>query len=76
MANENYDVESLKDNGYPGITTKQTPGISRITTDGTFSMSPELFAKLYLSPQNKVKGDLRNTFGNPSPLYGIKKSGP
>jgi hypothetical protein len=32
-------------------------------------MSPELFEKLYLSPMNKVKGDLRQTFGNPTPMY-------
>ncbi|KAE8452458.1 hypothetical protein EG329_000360 [Mollisiaceae sp. DMI_Dod_QoI] len=34
----------------------------------TLSMSPELFEKLYLSPENAVKGDLRKTFGNPTPL--------
>lgn len=28
----------------------------------------ELFEKLYLSPQNNVKGDLRSTFANPTPL--------
>lgn len=28
----------------------------------------ELFEKMYLSPQNTVKGDLRSTFGNPTPL--------
>jgi len=31
-------------------------------------MSPELFEKLYLSPQTHVKGHLRSTFGNPTPL--------
>jgi len=35
----------------------------------SLSISPELFEKLYLSPQNAVKGDLRKTFGNPTPLY-------
>ncbi|KAH6672954.1 GPR1/FUN34/yaaH family-domain-containing protein [Halenospora varia] len=33
----------------------------------SLSISPELFEKLYLSPQNAVKGDLRKTFGNPTP---------
>lgn len=28
----------------------------------------ELFEKLYLSPQTPVKGNLRNTFGNPTPV--------
>ncbi|POR34579.1 Protein alcS, partial [Tolypocladium paradoxum] len=32
------------------------------------SMSPELFEKLYLSPQNRIKGELRQTFGNPTPM--------
>lgn len=31
-------------------------------------MSPELFEKLYLQPINNVKGDLRKTFANPTPL--------
>ena len=35
----------------------------------SLSMSPELFEKLYLSPENKVKGELRGTFGNPTPVY-------
>lgn len=42
--------------------------LNRIRTAGSISISPELFEKLYLSPQNKVKGDLRKTFGNPTPL--------
>lgn len=43
--------------------------LRRIRTAGSISISPELFEKLYLSPQNQVKGDLRKTFGNPTPLY-------
>jgi hypothetical protein len=31
-------------------------------------ISPELFEQLYLQPQNNVKGDLRKTFGNPTPI--------
>jgi uncharacterized protein len=45
--------------------------LHRIRTAGSISISPELFEKLYLSPQNAVKGDLRKTFGNPTPLYVI-----
>jgi hypothetical protein len=40
--------------------------LRRIRTAG--SISPELFEKIYLSPQNAVKGDLRKTFGNPTPV--------
>jgi len=42
--------------------------LHRIRTAGSISISPELFEKIYLSPQNKVSGDLRKTFGNPTPL--------
>jgi hypothetical protein len=42
--------------------------LHRIRTAGSISISPEMFEKLYLSPQNAVKGDLRKTFGNPTPL--------
>lgn len=42
--------------------------LGRIRTAGSISISPELFEKIYLSPQNAVKGDLRRTFGNPTPL--------
>lgn len=42
--------------------------LKKIQTAGSISISPELFEKLYLSPQNQVKGDLRKTVGNPTPL--------
>jgi len=42
--------------------------LRKIRTAGSISISPELFEKLYLSPQTKVHGDLRKTFGNPTPL--------
>ncbi|TKW56130.1 Protein alcS [Colletotrichum tanaceti] len=42
--------------------------LQTVKTAGSVSMSPELFEKLYLSPLNNVKGDLRKTFGNPTPI--------
>jgi hypothetical protein len=42
--------------------------LERFRTSNTVTMTPELFEKLYLGPQNNVKGDLRKTFGNPTPL--------
>lgn len=36
----------------------------------TMSISPELFERLYLGPQNKVSGDLRRTFANPVSTIG------
>ena len=34
----------------------------------TMTLSPEMFEKLYLGPKSEVKGDLRKTFANPTPL--------
>jgi succinate-acetate transporter protein len=42
--------------------------LKRIQTAGSISISPELFEKIYLSPQNQVKGELRKTFANPTPI--------
>ncbi|CAI4211284.1 unnamed protein product [Parascedosporium putredinis] len=43
--------------------------ITRGLTNGTgITMPPEVFEKLYLSPHNKVKGSLRQTFANPTPI--------
>lgn len=49
--------------------TDNESALKRIRTAGSISISPELFEKIYLSPQNNVKGDLRKTFGNPTPVY-------
>ncbi|RDW64933.1 hypothetical protein BP6252_10584 [Coleophoma cylindrospora] len=40
--------------------------LKRTTTNIT--LSPDQFEKLYLSPQNRVSGDLRKTLANPTPL--------
>jgi len=42
--------------------------LHRLRSSNTVTMSPELFEKLYLQPMGSVKGDLRKTFGNPTPL--------
>lgn len=42
--------------------------LRKIRTAGSISISPDLFEKLYLGPQTQVKGDLRKTFGNPTPI--------
>lgn len=52
--------------------TKENGGynndIHRTNTVQTINMSPEIFEKLYLQPQNRIHGDLRRTFANPTPL--------
>lgn len=42
--------------------------LSRFRSAASIAMTPELFEKLYLSPQNRVTGDLRKTFANPTPM--------
>lgn len=37
-------------------------------TNTYLSISPELFEKLYLSPKAQTYGELRRTFGNPTPV--------
>ena len=59
MNNNNFTMGAEDSNG---------AALNRIRTAGSVSISPELFEKLYLSPENRVKGDLRKTFGNPTPM--------
>jgi len=59
---------TLRDGSYLDGDTEHGAALNRIRTAGSISISPELFEKLYLSPQNNVKGDLRKTFGNPTPM--------
>lgn len=74
MATEqNYQQNSGYTNGRGGHEhlhggMEPDDALKRIQTAGSISISPELFEKIYLSPQNQVKGDLRKTFGNPTPL--------
>lgn len=42
--------------------------LSPVETHGSITLTPEMFEKLYFSPQTEVKGDLRKTFGNPTPM--------
>ncbi|KAL8790689.1 MAG: hypothetical protein Q9213_000537 [Squamulea squamosa] len=51
-----------------GIDKDSGDTLSRMRTAGSVNISSELFEKLYLSPENRVKGDLRKTFGNPTPI--------
>lgn len=53
-----------------GSTNGHSPmaGITRAETAGSFSMTPEMFERMYLTPQTKVKGQLRQTLGNPTAL--------
>lgn len=34
----------------------------------TVTLTPDLYEKLFISPKTQVAGDLRKTFGNPTPI--------
>jgi len=70
MATEQDGTTREKDygNSHLGSNMDTDDAVKRIKTAGSISISPELFEKIYLTPQNRVKGDLRKTFGNPTPL--------
>lgn len=42
--------------------------LQKIQTSSSIPISPELFEQLYLAPKTNVKGQLRQTFGNPTPI--------
>ncbi|OAQ99113.1 hypothetical protein LLEC1_07806 [Akanthomyces lecanii] len=65
MSDHSNDNGVVKDSDY-AEGHKET--LSRFLSAQSIAMTPELSEKLYLSPQNRVKGDLRKTFTNPTPI--------
>lgn len=47
---------------------KQAEMLERVRTANSINIPPEVFEQMFLSPQNKIKGELRQTFGNPTPI--------
>lgn len=64
--------DSNGESDYKASAMEMRPGngapLGKTDTIGSISLTPEQFDRLYLSPQNKVSGDLRRTFGNPTPV--------
>lgn len=44
------------------------PTLEQVRTQGSFMITPEMFERMYLAPQNQVTGSLRTTVGNPTPI--------
>ncbi|KAL8809344.1 MAG: hypothetical protein Q9200_003496 [Gallowayella weberi] len=66
---EKEELSNHRPNGNTtGIHNDSGDSLTRLRTAGSLNISPELFEKLYLSPENRVKGELRKTFGNPTPM--------
>jgi len=42
--------------------------LNRYTTNGSVVIPMDAFERMYLNPEIAVKGQLRRTFGNPTPL--------
>ena len=59
-------VQDLSDE--PIRPADSSEALNRVRTANAVTMTPELFEKLYLNPHQKVTGDLRTTFGNPTPI--------
>ncbi|KAK9365044.1 GPR1/FUN34/yaaH family-domain-containing protein [Lipomyces kononenkoae] len=64
---DDFDVEAARNKEDTSLNSRED-ALSRMRTAHSITMSPELFEKLYLSPEKAVKGNLRQTFANPTPL--------
>ncbi|KAF2152128.1 hypothetical protein K461DRAFT_322226 [Myriangium duriaei CBS 260.36] len=67
-SDDNTLEKDFSNSQYLNKDTTPENALHRIRTAGSISISPELFEKIYLSPQNKVAGELRKTVGNPTPV--------
>jgi hypothetical protein len=56
-------VNSNNSNGLNGESVTRTA-----TGEPGHYITPAIFEQLYLAPHNAVKGQLRQTYGNPSPV--------
>lgn len=65
---ENYLNNSPTSPYHLGRDVPSDEALNKIKTANSVTISPELFEKIYLNPQKEVKGELRQTFGNPTPL--------
>lgn len=65
--NGNYTKPDIEESGYDHREDSEN-AMNRIRTTGAVSISADLFEKLYLAPKTEVSGNLRKTFGNPTPM--------
>ncbi|KAH8806071.1 GPR1/FUN34/yaaH family-domain-containing protein [Xylogone sp. PMI_703] len=56
------DIETIKTQDH------HAEFIDRMTTNGSIAIPRDVFEKIYLAPHTPIKGQLRKTFGNPTPL--------
>jgi len=63
MSNNFHKMEATDHARSHSINSEHTNDLKQ-----TMTLSPEQFEKLYLDPKREVKGDLRKTFANPTPM--------
>lgn len=64
----NQGINSSPNGNGTGYDDGSGDPLTRLRTAGSTKISPKLFEKLYLSPESRVKGELRKRFGNPTPM--------
>lgn len=63
-------MEGDKSDGVSGVfhSDSQSPPLGKYETNASIMIPKDVFEKMYLTPKLPVKGHLRDTFGNPTPL--------
>ena len=59
---------STVDNDNIKPTRQQIDNLNRYATHTSVAVPMDVYEKMYLNPETRVKGQLRNTFANPTPL--------
>jgi len=49
-------------------THQEIDNLNRYATHTSVAVPMDVYEKMYLNPETRVKGQLRNTFANPTPL--------
>lgn len=57
-----------------GNGTNGMSDLKQVRTEGSIVLTPEMFERMYLSPQNKVDGGLRKVLANPTPSEHFNRS--
>jgi len=68
MESNGYDPEKANSNHHDLMMHSDDNGAPLKPSTTNITLSSEQFERLYLQPQTNVKGDLRKTFANPTPL--------
>ncbi|KAK4499808.1 hypothetical protein PRZ48_007994 [Zasmidium cellare] len=65
---KSHDTDFANGNETNGNNSPMMPTLQQVRTAGSVTITPEMFERMYLSPENKVSGDMRRILGNPTPI--------